>query len=125
MDYQQIALEVFNNKLSYKDDDYTDDGLNLGNRIGINYGDYEDLYKDGDVSMGELIMHEFGHNLFGEECLNCGVDMNEMYDDPIDGLCICCAEEEGRCDKCESLGIMMYGDDLCNGCVDQDSEYDD
>ena len=52
---------------SYMDDFYTDDGLNLGNRIGINYGDYEDLYKDGDVSMGELIMHEFGHNLFGEE----------------------------------------------------------
>tara|TARA_R110000851_G_scaffold314132_1_gene476058 strand:+ start:1817 stop:2164 length:348 start_codon:yes stop_codon:yes gene_type:complete len=113
MDYQQIALEVFNNKLSYKDDDY----ITILNILMESYNKSKGIHYEvnRDLKQEEIELNE---------CLNCGVDMNEMYDDPIDGLCICCAEEEGRCDKCESLGIMMYGEGLCSWCAQDNSDYE-
>ena len=117
MDYQQIALEVFNNKLSYKDDDYI---------VILNI-----LMESYNKSKG--IPYEVQYDLKQEVALNececCGVDMSDVVNNVLDnGLCENCGVDEydiGRCERCESLGIMMYGDDLCNGCVDQDSEYDD
>ena len=105
MDYQQIALEVFNNKESYRDDDYI---------VILNI-----LMESYNKSKG--IHYEVNNNLKQEivlnECLGCGVDMNDMHDDPVDGLCINCDEDQGRCEICDSLGIIMYGDGICDLCV--------
>lgn len=112
MDYQQIALEVFNNKLSYKDDDY----ITILNILMESYNKSKGIHYEvnRDLKQEEIELNE---------CLNCGVDMNEMYDDPIDGLCICCAEEEVRCDDCGCTDILMYDEDLCHWCAyEQDSE---
>lgn len=56
----------------YLDDIYFDDGEQFGNEIGINYNDFQDGYASGEDSMGELIMHEFGHALLGDEKDNFG-----------------------------------------------------
>tara|TARA_R110000824_G_scaffold185240_1_gene366216 strand:- start:55 stop:393 length:339 start_codon:yes stop_codon:yes gene_type:complete len=112
MDYQQIALEVFNNKESYKDDDY----IVILNILMESYNKSKGIHYEvnSDLKQQEIELNE---------CLSCGVDMNQMYDDPIDGMCICCAEQEERCDDCGGIGILMYDEDLCHWCAyEQDSE---
>ena len=94
MDYQQIALEVFNNKESYKDDDY----IVILNILMESYNKSKGIHYEvnRDLKQEEIELNE---------CLNCG------------------AEQEERCDDCGGIGILMYDEDLCHWCAyEQDSE---
>lgn len=88
MNYQEIALEVFNNKESYKDDDYITI-LNIlmesyNKSKGIAYGINMDL-KQEEISLvciGCNTPHEeLDEELIEELCCDCYTDKYETSDD--------------------------------------------
>jgi hypothetical protein len=106
MDYQEIALEVFNNKESYTTDDY----ITILNILMESYNKSKGITYEVNLDLKQIREPTV--------CEGCGVDMNDMHDDPIDGLCIMCVED-GRCERCDEMGILMYGDSLCAWCSDE------
>ena len=112
MNYQEIALEVFNNKESYKENDY----ITILNILMESYNKSKGITYEVNLDLKQAQVPN--------ECEGCGVDMNDMHDDPVDGLCINCVED-GRCERCDEMGILMYGDSLCAWCSDEIDYSDD
>tara|TARA_R110000764_G_scaffold52052_2_gene113486 strand:+ start:375 stop:710 length:336 start_codon:yes stop_codon:yes gene_type:complete len=103
--YHQLANDIYENRESYNSLQY----IEIFKLLKENYDFANGISCDGN-----------GHKQTPSEmyCDGCGVDMNDMHDDPVDGLCINCCED-GRCERCDEIGILMYSDSLCSWCSDE------
>ena len=72
MNYQEIALEVFNNKESYKENDY----ITILNILMESYNKSKGITYQVNLDLKQAQVPN--------ECEGCGVDMNDMHDDPVD-----------------------------------------
>tara|TARA_R110000765_G_C18849164_1_gene598760 strand:+ start:428 stop:757 length:330 start_codon:yes stop_codon:yes gene_type:complete len=106
MDFQQIALDVFNNKEHYKDNDF----IVILNILMESYNKAKGVPYENNIDLKQETIDSI--------CSNCSYDVSEAAEDElIDNLCINCYEDLERCDSCSEYTILDTHH-LCSDCSD-------